>query len=343
MAQANENNIPVISEQVVRNKIYMFRGLQVMIDSDLADIYGYTTKDFNRQVKNNKEKFDEDFMFQLNDEETEILRSRKLTSSWGGSRYNHNAFTEQGIYMLMTVLKGELATKQSKALIRMFKAMKEYIIGNQALLGQRDYLQLSIQTTQNTQDILEMKESLSSINDKVASVVDQLGCMVTKSELSELLLDFGKPAVKYGWLILNGQPIESDLAYTQIYGNAKETIFVIDNYIGLKTLVLLKGITSPIKVTVFSDNLNGGLHLAEYNDFCKEYPQSSIKFLQSGNKFHDRYIVLDYNTKGEIIYHCGASSKDGGNRVTTISQVNDASIYHNLIESILNNKELKLK
>ena len=85
-----------------------------------------STKDFNRQVKNNIEKFEQDFMFQLSDEECEILRCKNSTSSWGGRRYNPYAFTEQGIYMLMTVLKGDLATKQSMALIRIFKQMNDY-------------------------------------------------------------------------------------------------------------------------------------------------------------------------------------------------------------------------
>lgn len=83
-------------------------------------------------------------MLQLTDEECEILRCKSSASSWGGRRYNPYAFTEQGIYMLMTVLKGELATKQSKALIRIFKQMKDYIVDNQPLLGQREYLQLPL-------------------------------------------------------------------------------------------------------------------------------------------------------------------------------------------------------
>ncbi len=90
-----------------------------MLDFDLAQIYGYETKNFNRQVKNNIERFDSDFMFQLSDiEMEEILRCKIFTSSWGGTRYNPYAFTEQGIYMLMTVLKGDLAVTQSKMLIR---------------------------------------------------------------------------------------------------------------------------------------------------------------------------------------------------------------------------------
>ena len=102
--------------------IYNVRGVKVMLDADLAAIYGYTTKAFNQQVKNNIEKFDYDFRFQLTKEEYEnLLRSKKLTSNVGkkgGRQYLPFVFTEQGIYMLMTVLKGDLATEQSKVLIR---------------------------------------------------------------------------------------------------------------------------------------------------------------------------------------------------------------------------------
>lgn len=313
-----------------------------MFDADLAAIYGYSTKDFNRQVKNNIEKFDEDFMFQLTNEECEILRCKKSTSSWGGRRYNPFAFTEQGIYMLMTVLKGPLAVKQSKALIRIFKQMKDYIVDNQPLLGQREYLQLALQTTKNTQDLLELHNSLSAIDDRVASIVDTLGNVVTKSELANVMHDFSKPSVRRDWLILNGQPVESDLAYHQIYSSANKTIFVVDNYIGLKTLVLLKDVSSDVEITLFSDNIGGRLHLAEYNDFTREYPNLAISKKVAGGIFHDRYIVIDYDTAKEQIYHCGASSKDGGNKVTTITAVADCSIYHTLIDQLLQNPELVL-
>lgn len=115
--------IVVIDETTIKNKIYYIRNQEVMLDFELAEIYGYITTRFNEQVKNNAEKFDDDFIFQLMKSEFENLISKKSTSSWGGLRKPHYAFTEQGIYMLMTVLRGELAVKQSKALIRMFKRM----------------------------------------------------------------------------------------------------------------------------------------------------------------------------------------------------------------------------
>ena len=113
-----ESEILIQNAEQLKDKIYVIRGVQVMLDSDLAEIYGYSTKDFNRQVKNNIEKFDEDFMFQLTTEEfNSFLRckiSTTKTETRGGRQYNPYVFTEQGVYMLMTVLKGELATKQSK-------------------------------------------------------------------------------------------------------------------------------------------------------------------------------------------------------------------------------------
>ncbi len=110
-------------------EIYTIRGTQVMLDFDLAMIYGYTTKAFNQQIKNNRERFDDDFMFQLTDSEVNFLRSKFLTTNFSPkSRSLPYAFTEQGIYMLMTVLKGELAVTQGKMLIRMFKEMKQHQI-----------------------------------------------------------------------------------------------------------------------------------------------------------------------------------------------------------------------
>jgi len=329
--------------EYLKGYIHNIRGVQVMLDMDLAKIYGYSTKDFNRQVKNNIEKFELDFMFQLSDDECENLRCKNSTSSWGGRRYKPYAFTEQGIYMLMTVLKGSLATKQSKALIRIFKQMKDYIIDNQSLLGQREYLQLSLQAAQNTQDLLDLRNSLSAIDDKVAGIIDTLGGVVTKSELANVMLDFVNPSIRRSWLILNGQPVESDLAYQHIYATAKKTIFVVDNYIGLKTLVLLKDVPTNVNITIFSDNTGSRLHQAELNDFCREYPNVSISFRVSGKIFHDRYIVIDYQTADEQIYHCGASSKDGGDKITTITAVSDGAVYHPVIDRLIHNPVLIMR
>ena len=333
----------IVNEQSLKDCIYTIRGQQVMLDSDLAAIYGYSTKDFNRQVKNNIEKFPKDFYFQLTEIETNtILRWKFSTANSNMRRYNPYAFTEQGIYMLMTVLKGPIATRQSIALIRLFKQMKDYIVENQGMLGQREYLQLSLQTSDNVRDIMEVKQSLAEIDDKVAKVVDTLGEVVTRSELSDIMLDFSKPLVKYGWLILNGQPVESDLAYQQIYSQAHESIIMIDDYINLKSLSLMQYAPNDVKVVVISDNVGYYLHQFEVADIQREYPDRSFVYKVANGIFHDRYIVTDYNTPFEKIYHCGASSKDGGNRVTTITLVKEASIYHSLIDQAMQNDVLSL-
>lgn len=189
-------------------------------------------------------------MFQLKDDEVEDLsRCKNFTLNRGTGRgsnikYNPYAFTESGIYMLMTVLKGELAVKQSRALIRTFKQMKDYILENQGLIGKREYLQLSMQITNNVVEMQDLRRDLMNVEDKVAEVVDTLSNVVQKSDLSEIILDFSNPEVKRGYLVLNGQPIKANLAYKDIYNLAKKSIYVVDNYIGLKTLVLLKDVSA---------------------------------------------------------------------------------------------------
>ena len=346
-----KNNTNLEGTNDFKDLIYIVRGVQVMLDSDLAGIYGYTTKAFNQQVKNNIEKFDDDFRFKLTKiEYEEILRSKNLTlkfnlthnesaystndsnlksknltSSWGGNRKLPYVFTEQGIYMLMTVLKGELATRQTKTLIRTFKEMKDFIIDNSSLIGGQEILQLSVQTTQNTADIAEIKSN-----------------MVTKSELAMVIHDFTDPKTRREYLILNGETVEANMAYSSIYGAAKHTIYVVDNYIGLKTLVLLKNASADVNITVFSDNIGRGLHQTDYDDFTKQYPDISIDFHRTNGMFHDRYIILDYNTPTERIYHCGASSKDSGKKVCTITEVEDRQVYHSVIDTLTTQPSLLL-
>ena len=316
-----KNEILVLDEKSIREKIYIIRGKEVMIDSDLAGIYGYTTKRFNEQVQRNISKFDDDFMFQLDEVEFIKLRSQNATSSWGGRTYLPYAFTEQGIYMLMTVLKGEKATKESKALIRIFKKMKDYIIENNTnLVSYDDILKLSLQTNENTKDIKEIRKEMKLINDKFNS----------NNRFKEIL-------------ILNGKRVESDNIYREIYSMAKKSIYIIDDYINLKTLVLLKDIDRRVKVTIFSDNVNNKLHKLEYEDFIKDYPYIDITFKVTNNIIHDRYIVLDFGKKSEKIFHCGCSSKDSGSRITSINEINDREVYNSIIDNLLNNEELVLK
>ena len=315
------NNLSIYDDDYLKSKIYIIRGVQVMLDFDLAKVYGYETKNFNRQVKNNIERFDETFRFQLTDEEVDYFSRCKIFTLKKGRgsniKYNPYAFTEQGIYMLMTVLKGDLAVDQSKKLIKLFKKMKDFIVQLQNVLPASEVGMLAIQTQNNTNDIRHIKEQ-----------------MVTKDELAVVIKDFTDPNIKKDYLFYNGQTVEADIAYSEIYSYAKETIHIIDNYISLKTLVLLKAVKPNVKVTIFSDNINHGLHQTEFDDFKKEYPNVNIALKTTGGKYHDRYISIDSGTKNEMIFHCGGSSKDGGKRVSSITKVEDVMLYQNIINSL---------
>lgn len=132
----------------IKTHVYMIRGQQVMLDVDLAEIYGYELKAMNQQVKRNIERFPEDFMFQLKKEEIsmECLKSQFVTLNENGNKRGMHikkmpyAFTEQGIYMLATVLKGELATKQSIFIMRAFKEMRHFIANNALMCEKRNCL-----------------------------------------------------------------------------------------------------------------------------------------------------------------------------------------------------------
>ena len=321
----SQNEIAILNETDLRSKIYTIRGLQVMLDFDLAAIYGYETKRFNEQIKNNIERFDEDFRFKLSEDEFKNLRSIFSTSSWGGLRYAPYAFTEQGIYMLMTVLKGDLAVRQSKALIRIFKQMKDFIVQSQNVLASPEILKLSIQTAQNTGNIREIQQT-----------------MVTKDYLQTVIKDFTDPNIRRDYLFFNGETVEAAIAYSTIYSSAKKSIFIVDNYISLKTLVLLKTVKPDVKVVIFSDNNGKHLHKTEFDDFCREYPNVNIELRTTGGIYHDRYIMIDHGTADEKIFHCGGSSKDGGVRTTSISQVEDKSLYKNIISDLQQNPALVL-
>ncbi len=319
-----------------------------MLDVDLAEIYGYETKNFNRQVKNNQQKFvGDDFMFQLSDEEVEELsRCKNFTLNRGIGRgsnikYNPYVFTEQGVYMLMTVLHGEIAVKQSRALVRTFKKMKDYILDNRELIGQREYIQLSMQTAENVRDISKLKSDMGFIEKQMCDVMGQLGDVVTKSDLAEMMNSFVDNEDN-GWLMFNTKYCTADLAYSEVYGQAKKTIFVVDNYIGLRMLVLLKNAPVGVASTLFSDNVGNRLHSIEYKDFCSEYPAINVTLKKTGGIYHDRFIVLDYGTEDERIFLCGASSKDAGARVTSIVEDFGTGKYKALIDALLKNPKLTL-
>ena len=180
-----------INEEFMKQKLYEFRGCKVLLDADLAEVYGYELKAFNQQVKRNIERFQNDMMFQLSDDEVEYLRSQFVTANISSkSRSNPYVFTEQGVYMLMTVLKGELAVRQSIALVRTFKKMKDYILENRNLIGQREMLQLSMETANNRIEINKINSDMISLEKQISDVAEGLKDVITKSELADMMNSF---------------------------------------------------------------------------------------------------------------------------------------------------------
>ena len=329
-----KSEISLIDENMLKSRIYTIRGVKVMLDADLAEIYGYSTKAFNQQVKNNIEKFDRDFRFQLSrNEYREILRSKFLTLEQGKySKTCPYAFTEQGLYMLMTVLKGERATVQSKALIRLFKQMKDYIVAeNQQLLGTAGIAQIAAQTTQNTHEIATVSAEVKELSGDVHDIRNDLGKI--NMDLQMVMENFVDPSTYKHFLILNGQKLEADVAYAQIYGMAKKTLLIVDNYVDIKTLNLLRNAHKGVSILIASDQYT---HIIDdmLNDFRAAMPGISIDKISAAHKFHDRYILIDFKTKSEKLYHCGASSKDAGNKITTIVQLDDIEAYRSMFEEL---------
>ena len=214
----------------------------------------------------------------------------------------------------------------------MFKQMKDFIVENQDFITSKELLQIAVQTNQNTKDI-------ATINNKIST-------LATKEDLKKVMDNFIDPDTYKHFLLMNGDKIEADVAYTKIYKSAKKSIYVIDNYIGLKTLELLRAAKDNIEVIVFSDNVKNKDMLTKniLNDFRKDYPNINLKMKVAGKKYHDRYIAIDYGTENEDFYLCGASSKDAGNKISTISKIEESSkdMYHTMFGGMLSNKDLKI-
>ena len=235
------------------------------------------------------------------------------TSNTGGRTYLPYAFTEQGIYMLMTVLKGELAIKQSIALIRLFKQMKDYISENRSLLNVDSAL----------------------INNKFSSYDKRFETIENK--LNIVMDNFIDPSTYKHFFILEGEKIEAALAYQQIYSLAKHSIIIIDDYIGLRTIQLLKVAKPDIDIIIFSDNVaRDSIDEQTLIDFNNEYHRD-IKLFKNDNKFHDRYIVIDYTYPNEAIYHSGPSSKNAGHKISTITKIDEMKAYRPLLNDLLRN------
>lgn len=322
-----------ITTDDIRSKVYIIRGQQVMLDKDLAEIYGYDVKRLNEQVKRNINRFPEDFMFQLKTSEiTESLKSQIATLNVSKNKRGMHikkmpfAFTEQGIYMLATVLRGELAEQQSIFIMRTFREMRHYIKQNQQFVTRSEMELLSSKVT-------EISVQTATVIDKQKQT-DQKVDLIQKN-VEQLSENFITDKDKKNFVIYKGQKLEADIAYIEIYQQAKKSIYVVDDYMNAKSLQHLSQKADGVEVVLFTENGKGGkgfLTKSLVTDFQNEYPSLRIK---PNPDCHDRLIVLDYDEETEQVYLCGASSKDAGKKLCAINQITETAIIHPVIDRLL--------
>ena len=309
------------------NRVYIIRGQQVMLDCDLAEIYGYEVKRLNEQVKNNISRFPEDFMFQLTKTEVVNLRSNFSTANLNPkSRTLPHAFTEQGIYMLATVLRGELAEQQSIFIMRAFREMRHYIKQNQQFVTQSE---MRFVTTK----VSEMSLQMASMSDKQKRTEQNIKDIQRSIDI--INENFVSDKDFKNFVIYKGQKFEADAAYIDVYQQANTSIYVVDDYMNTKTLQLLSQKKQGVEVILFTENGHGRkgfLTTAVVNDFINQYPPLRIK---SNPDCHDRLIILDYGLPTEQAYHCGASSKDAGKKLCAINKIEKTAMIHPVIDNLL--------
>jgi hypothetical protein len=272
----------LISSNGIQNRIYTVRGLQVMVDSDLAELYQVEVKVLNQAVKRNIERFPAEFMFQLATEETENLRSQIVTSSWGGRRTNPYAFTEQGVAMLSAVLRSETAVKTSIQIINAFVAMRRFIATN-AQIFQR----------------------LDSVERKQLEADDNFKKIFNAIEAKEIIPKQG--------IFFNGQIFDAYKFVSDLFRTAKESIVIIDNYIDDTVLAHLAKRRENVTVTILTKSISKHI-LLDVKKFNEQYPAIEIKEFMNA---HDRFIIIDKT----IVYHFGASLKDLGKKWFAFSKM----------------------
>lgn len=298
----------VIQAKDIARLIYTIRGQQVMLDYDLAALYGYEVKRLNEQVKRNIARFPEDFMFQLTKEEINAVKSQIATSpnssfyrgQEGGRRKPPYAFTEQGIYMLATVLKGEVAEQQSIFIMRAFREMRHFIANNALLFEKISAVELKQ---------LEYQKSTDEKFDKVFEYIE----------------DHAEAEQK---IFFDGQIYDAFSLITSLIQKAKEEIILIDGYVDVNTLNILSKKNSGVDVKIYTYP-NARLTNTDISNFNAQYPQILVK---RTSVFHDRFIILDET----VVYHIGASLKDAGKKCFAISLMENPDMASEIINRLQN-------
>jgi phage regulator Rha-like protein len=288
--------------------IFTIRGVQVMVDSDLAAIYGVESKRLNEQVKRNIERFPESFRFQLLQEELDELvtnsdrfnlRSQIATSSGhGGRRYLPYVFTEQGVSMLSAVLRSDTAVKVSIQIINAFVEMRRFLQHNASIFARLD----SVERRQIT---------FESETEKNFEKVFQA-------------LEAGEPP-KQG-IFYDGQVYDAYSFVADLIRKAKKSLILIDNYVDDSVLTLLCKRKKGVAATIYTKNISKQLAL-DLKKHNTQYPPITLEVFKDA---HDRFLILDEKE----IYHIGASLKDLGKKwfafsrfesgtVEMLSQLND--------------------
>ena len=296
----NENLIikDDVSNEEIKNLIYTIRGKQVMLDSDVARLFNYATKDLNRNVKNNIERFPEYYCFQLTEEEYKSLRCKIFTLNENGRgqhrKYLPYVFTEYGITMLAGLLKSDIAVNVSIKIVNTFIEMRKFLIQNGQIF-----------------------ERLTNIEYKLLEHDKKFNEVFNQLQLEENI----KQKIFFG-----GQIYDAYSLIIDIIKKANKKILIIDNYIDDSVLKMLTKKNNNVEVVILTSD-KSNIQQIDIQKFNKEYP---ILKVAKTNKFHDRFIIID----NEEMYHLGASIKDLGKKCFGINKIEDVEI----IEKILNYK-----
>ena len=263
-------------EKKIESEILVMRGQQVMLDRDLAELYGVETKRLNEQVRRNIERFPKDFCFQLNDTETkELVANCDRLNILKHSSSNPYVFTEQGVAMLASVLKSDIAVAASIVIMRVFVAMRRFLQANAGLFQR-----------------LENVEKHQFIADKR---IDELFDKMDRYKIED----------KQG-IFFQGQIFDAYAKFESFIQSAEREIVLIDNYIDLSVLERFSKKRKDVKVTIYTDPKTK-LSEQDIRKFNEQYPQLTLKH---STKVHDRFLIIDDNT----LYHIGASLKDLGKK-----------------------------
>ncbi|WP_443938568.1 ORF6N domain-containing protein [Pedobacter sp. MW01-1-1] len=277
-------NKPTISQMEIKNLIYTIRGKQVMLDSSLASLYQVETKNLNKAVKRNIDRFPASFCFQLTEEEVENLRFQIGTSSlsYGGRRYLPYVFTEQGVAMASAILRSDIAVKVSVEIMEVFVEMRRMLTSNASLFHRLDNIELKqLEADQKFEEIFKAMES-----DKLHS----------------------EKGIFY-----NGQVFDAYAFVSDIIRSAKSSIILLDNYVDDTVLILLSKRNNNVTATIYIKNISNQLRL-DVQRYNSQYPNIEVEVFSDA---HDRFMIID-DTE---LYHIGASLKDLGKKWFAFSRM----------------------